>query len=125
MNSRCLNATSPWNREHNSRSGRISQWHREAGAGNRGQWASLARELPTVGAVKTGNDLQNASRQEGLTLAEQADRLGASEAALSGLINQGLGYPNFNDFLHHYRIDEAAAGLPGAERFHKPEPLGS
>lgn len=54
---------------------------------------------------------ERAYRQEGLTLAALAERLRASEAALRGLINQGLGYRNFNDFLHHYRIDEAAARL--------------
>lgn len=50
-------------------------------------------------------------RREGLTLAALAETLGCSETALRGLINQGLGYRNFNDFLHHYRLEEAAARL--------------
>lgn len=54
---------------------------------------------------------QHAYRQEGLTLGALAGKLGAGEAALRGLINQGLGYRNFNDFLHHYRLQEAAARL--------------
>lgn len=58
---------------------------------------------------------ERAYRQEGLTLLALAERLRASEAALRGLINQGLGYRNFNDFLHHYRIDEAAARLVAEE----------
>ncbi len=33
------------------------------------------------------------------------------EAALRDLINQELGYRNFNDFLHHHRLQEAAARL--------------
>jgi AraC-like DNA-binding protein len=36
------------------------------------------------------------------------------------VINQGLGYRNFNDFLHHYRIREACARLQRAEDAHVP-----
>jgi AraC-like DNA-binding protein len=50
-------------------------------------------------------------RREGLTLAHLAEALGHSEAALRSLINQQLGYRNFNDFLHHYRLREAAERL--------------
>jgi AraC-like DNA-binding protein len=57
----------------------------------------------------------HAYRQEGLTLGALAGMLGASEAALRGLINQGLGYRNFNDFLHRYRLEEAAARLVAEE----------
>jgi AraC-like DNA-binding protein/uncharacterized membrane protein YhdT len=54
---------------------------------------------------------QRAYAQEGLTLALLATRLEASPAQLREAINQHLGYRNFNDFLHHYRIDEAAQRL--------------
>ena len=37
--------------------------------------------------------------------------MGMGEAALRTLINQELGYRNFNDFLHHYRLQEAAGRL--------------
>ena len=50
-------------------------------------------------------------RHEGLTLAGLAERLGMGEASLRSLINQELGYRNFPDFLHHYRLQEAAARL--------------
>jgi AraC-like DNA-binding protein len=50
-------------------------------------------------------------RREGLTLAALAENLGLGEAALRSLINQDLGYRNFNDFLHHYRLQEAATRL--------------
>ncbi|CAG1017136.1 hypothetical protein BURC_01759 [Burkholderiaceae bacterium] len=50
-------------------------------------------------------------RREGLTLAALAETLGLGEAALRGLINQQLGYRNFNDFLHHYRLQEASERL--------------
>jgi AraC-like DNA-binding protein len=50
-------------------------------------------------------------RREGLTVASLAAHLGMGEAALRALINQRLGYRNFNDFLHHHRLEEAAARL--------------
>ena len=49
--------------------------------------------------------------QDGLTLAALAQTLSLGEAALRTLINHELGYRNFNDFLHHYRLTEAAARL--------------
>ena len=55
---------------------------------------------------------QHTYRREGLTLAALAETLSLGEAALRTLINQELGYRNFNDFLHHYRLQEAAARLP-------------
>jgi AraC-like DNA-binding protein len=54
---------------------------------------------------------QHTYRREGLTLAMLAETLGLGDAALRNLINQALGYRNFNDFLHHYRLQEAAARL--------------
>ena len=50
-------------------------------------------------------------RREGLTLAQLAEALGLAEAPLRRLINQELGFRNFNDFLHHHRLAEAAARL--------------
>ncbi len=54
---------------------------------------------------------EHAYRREGLTVASLATHLGIGEAALRTLINQQLGYRNFNDFLHHHRLQEAAARL--------------
>jgi len=54
---------------------------------------------------------EHAYRREGLTLAALAQTLGMGEASLRALINQQLGYRNFNDFLHHYRLQEAAGRL--------------
>ena len=48
---------------------------------------------------------------EGLTLAQLAGQVECTSAQLREAINQQLGYRNFNDFLHHYRIDEAAQRL--------------
>jgi AraC-like DNA-binding protein len=58
---------------------------------------------------------QHAYREEGLTIGVLAQRLGTREQVLRRVINRGLGYRNFNDFLHAYRIREAC------ERLRRPE----
>ncbi|MEI9888169.1 MAG: helix-turn-helix transcriptional regulator [Rhizomicrobium sp.] len=50
-------------------------------------------------------------RRPGLSLADLAGRVGLPEYRLRALIHEELGYPNFNAFLHAYRIREAAAQL--------------
>ena len=50
-------------------------------------------------------------RQEGLSIGSLALRLGIQEYKLRRLINQELGYRNFNAFLNSYRIDEVKAAL--------------
>jgi AraC-like DNA-binding protein len=84
--------------------------------------ATLAVAVATVPAMPAGerrlldrltramND-ERLYRREGLTLPALAGHLGCGEAALRALVNQRLGHRNFNDFLHRYRIDEAAARL--------------
>jgi AraC-like DNA-binding protein len=54
-------------------------------------------------------------RREGPTVASLATHLGVGEAALRAVINQQLGYRNFNDFLHHHRLQEAARRLAGED----------
>lgn len=56
-------------------------------------------------------DQRHVYREEGLTIGTLAERLGTREHILRRVINQGLGYRNFNDFLHAYRIREACARL--------------
>lgn len=63
-----------------------------------------ARLLTAMGEAR-------AYAQEGLTLAQLAAQLDTSPAQLRETINQNLRYRNFNDFLHHYRVDEAAQRL--------------
>lgn len=46
-------------------------------------------------------------REESLTIGVLAIRMGLPEYKLRRVINQGLGYRNFNAFLNTYRIDEA------------------
>lgn len=54
---------------------------------------------------------KHAYRDEGLSIVNLASRLSTSEHTLRRLINQRLGYRNFNDFLHRYRVREACGRL--------------
>lgn len=50
-------------------------------------------------------------RNEGLTIAALAARLGEQEYRLRRLINRSLGHRNFAQFLNGYRLDEVRAAL--------------
>jgi len=56
--------------------------------------------------------------QDGVTIAALAEALGSQEHVLRRVINRGLGFRNFNDFLHTHRLREASARLrdPAARR---------
>ena len=54
---------------------------------------------------------ERAYRQDGLTIGSLAQRLGLPEYRLRRLINQALGYRNFNSFVNRYRIAEIKAAL--------------
>jgi AraC-like DNA-binding protein len=69
------------------------------------------RESPALARLTQAMTEEHAYRREGLTLAALADTLGMGEAALRSLINQELGHRNFSDFLHDYRLQEAAGRL--------------
>jgi AraC-like DNA-binding protein len=56
-------------------------------------------------------DIERAYRQEGLTIAALAAKLALPEYRLRQLINEGLGYRNFNAFLNHHRLGDAKAAL--------------
>lgn len=73
--------------------------------------AASARASPTLQRLQRAMNEERAYRREGLTVATLAANLGMGEAALRALINQELGYRNFNDFLHHHRLQEAAERL--------------
>jgi AraC-like DNA-binding protein len=49
--------------------------------------------------------------REALTIVQLANLLGTQEHVLRRVINQGLGFRNFNDFLHTHRLKEAAGRL--------------
>lgn len=50
-------------------------------------------------------------RQEGLAIGALAARFDIPEYRLRQVINEGLGYRNFNAFLNHYRIEDAKLAL--------------
>ncbi|WP_456733231.1 helix-turn-helix domain-containing protein [Bradyrhizobium sp. USDA 3364] len=55
--------------------------------------------------------VQRAYRREGLTIGSLSAELGVQEYRLRQLINEGLGYRNFNAFLNHYRLEDARSAL--------------
>ena len=55
--------------------------------------------------------VERAHRQDGLTIGGLAQQLGLPEYRLRRLINQALGYRNFNSFVNRYRIAEVKAAL--------------
>ena len=59
-------------------------------------------------------------RREGLTIGALARVLGTQEYQLRRVINGQLGYRNFNDFLHSYRIREACTRLRSPAEARKP-----
>ncbi|HEY6548591.1 MAG TPA: helix-turn-helix transcriptional regulator, partial [Vicinamibacteria bacterium] len=58
-------------------------------------------------------------RQEGLTIGALAQRLATHEHKVRELINDQLGFRNFNAFLNHYRIREAQQVLANPEARHR------
>jgi AraC-like DNA-binding protein len=64
--------------------------------------------------------IERAYRREGLTIGLLSAELGVPEYRLRQLINEGLGYRNFNVFLNHYRIEEAKAALADPEQKEVP-----
>ena len=59
---------------------------------------------------------EHAHHREGLSLADLAQAMGMADAPLRALINQQLGFRNFNDFLHHHRLTDAMAGLADGDQ---------
>jgi AraC-like DNA-binding protein len=56
-------------------------------------------------------EVERAYRAEDMSLSSLADRLAVPEYRLRRLINQRLGYRNFNAFINGFRLDAARAAL--------------
>ncbi len=69
------------------------------------------REAALLAALLRQLKENRAYREEGLSIAALAARLGVPEYRLRRLINQRLGFRNFNAFLNSYRLDEVMAWL--------------
>jgi len=63
---------------------------------------------------------QGVYREENLTVAKLAERVGVPEHRLRKIINQGLGYRNFSSFLNERRIGEATLWLATPANGHTP-----
>lgn len=66
--------------------------------------------------LKAIMDDQQYWRTEGLTIRQLAETMQVKEYKLRLAINQDLGFRNFNDFLHLYRIEEAGKLLANPEK---------
>jgi len=78
--------------------------------------ASPARGRPVVddalvARVVHAMEGEHRYREESLTVAGLAEVLRSQEYRVRRAINQRLGYRNFNELLHRYRLDEASARL--------------
>lgn len=62
-------------------------------------------------ALRQAMEQERVYREEGLTIGRLARKLSTREHVLRRVINQGLGFRNFSDFLHSWRIREATARL--------------
>lgn len=85
-------------------------------------WLDLAEPVPNVDSLSRVERavLDRLTRRltterlyarERLGIAALAETLGTQEHVLRRVINQGLGYRNFNDFLHSHRLRKAGARL--------------
>ena len=63
---------------------------------------------------------ENIYREEKLSIGDLAARLGQPEYKLRRLINQGLGYRNFNVFLNRYRINDTKIALSDPQQTNVP-----
>lgn len=77
-------------------------------------------EARLIAALEHAMREQRLYREEGLSIAGLAARLGTQEHRLRRAINRGLGLRNFNEFLHGYRLEEVARRLRAAEDAHLP-----
>ena len=68
-------------------------------------------DLELVAKLERLMTVERAHRQDGLTIGGLAQQLGLPEYRLRRLINQALGYRNFNSFVNRYRIAEVKAAL--------------
>ena len=59
-------------------------------------------------------------REWGMTIGKLAEASNIPEYKLRQLINSGLGFRNFNDFLNNYRIQEASRRLLDPEEAKVP-----
>lgn len=75
---------------------------------------------PMIAEINALMDEQHLYTEHGLTIAALAERLKEKEYKVRRVINGSMGYRNFNQFLNHFRIQEAARRLIDPETRHLP-----
>lgn len=78
------------------------------------------REQAVLGRLERAFDVEQVYLEDGLTIGVLAERLDTREYVLRRVINRGLGYRNFNDFLHAWRIREACEELARPDQARQP-----
>ena len=81
---------------------------------------SDSAEIALARRVTAAMETDRLWKREGLGIADLARELGTQEYVLRRAINRRLGYRNFNEFLHHYRLDEVARRLGDPTEGHLP-----
>jgi AraC-like DNA-binding protein len=76
--------------------------------------------LRLLGALERLMTVERAYRQEGLSIGILAGKLRLPEYRLRRLINQRLGYRNFNAYLNHYRVEDVKAALADPKQAEVP-----
>lgn len=78
------------------------------------------KEVRLMEKINTAMGARKLYQQNGFTIAQLGQELSASEQRLRTTINSTMGFRNFNQFLNHYRIGEAARLLAETD-----EPIAS
>ncbi len=89
---------------------------RPASVAHRNDGAEIALARRVTAAMET----DRLWKREGLGIADLAQELRTQEYLLRRAINRRLGYRNFNDFLHDYRLGEVARRLGDPAERHLP-----
>ncbi|WP_067585989.1 helix-turn-helix domain-containing protein [Endozoicomonas ascidiicola] len=79
-----------------------------------------AHEADSIDQLKQLMEEQKLYKQEGITISDLADAMNIQEYRLRQLINQQMGYRNFNDFLNGYRIQESCRRLISEQEYSLP-----
>jgi AraC-like DNA-binding protein len=77
-------------------------------------------EIALARRVTAAMETERLWKREGLGIADLARELGTQEYLLRRAINRCLGYRNFNDFLHDYRLADVARRLVDPAERHLP-----
>lgn len=81
---------------------------------------SFAIDKELLEKLKIAFEVEKYFKEEGLTIRKLAVHMNVQEHQLRKLINLGLGYKNFNEYLNHFRIMEACEILKREKKINMP-----